>query len=193
MSSVGEIYNTCVKLVENAIGDKLYKVKGPNNTRKPSIYKVRATAQEGRLVSQLPFVVITSNGRRRGSFGVTDRWYNADGDEVLRSIYSAVVTIGVYGGDAEQLASDLEMYLFTDQALQIMCEGNIIINDTFGVNPDTTVLDGQAQDFASIQIQFSTNGTVVQSVYDLNTISTTLRQQYNDSDVEIISNLITYP
>jgi hypothetical protein len=192
----GEIYKVIIDVIEDAVGGRLSRmplgVNGSGGTA-PAIFKVRALNQNGKIYGSLPFVVITSGRRDRRDSAVSQRYYDTLNNEVLLTTYEHVFTIGVYGGDAEGIAGDIEQYLNTRAALDFMREEGVEITDTFGVRPATTVLNGVAQDFASLNVLVTVNSTITQVVNEITIVESNLHLRYPDQDEDYYSSTIEYP
>ena len=170
--SVDRIYRTLQVLCGMAIGDKLTQFKGAGSTQVPAVFKQRASLQKGAtLTGMCPYVTITTGGRNRQGAQVNHRHRDtSDDEEVLVTIYEVIASFNVFGGPAEQLAGEIESFLNTDASINFLLDNNMVISDTYGVRPSTTVLDNQLRDFASIQVRITTTGDVKQTVYYVNEI-----------------------
>ena len=195
--SVDHVYRTLQLLCGMAIGSKLSTFKGVGNTRVPSIFKTRAHLQNGATLTGLcPFVTITAGGRNRQGAQVNHRYRDTiDDEQVLVTIYEVIASFNVFGGPAEQLAGEIESFLNTDASINFLLDKNMVISDTYGVRPDTTVLDNQSRDFASLQVRITTTGHLKQEVHyvteieaDVNTVL-----DINDPEDIISSSTITIP
>ncbi len=191
--SVDYLYNFLQHITRIGIGSRLSAYKATTGTV-PAVFKVKAAGQvDARLTGQLPFAVITSQGRDRRDSSISNRHYSLSGDEVLTTTYDHRFTIGVYGGEAESIACDLEQFFITTEAQLYMAERGVVVTDTFGVRPNTTVLNGVPHDFASLNVKLTVNSAIIQQVYGINNLSIELNAQYPSSNEDISSSTITYP
>ena len=182
-------------LVALGVGDDLHGFSDGSGGTRPAVFIKKATAQaDGRYHGLLPFCVITSNGRTQQGAVVSGRSYNSiTGDQELRTIYDHDITLNFYGGDAEQIASDMEAFLASTEALEYMCTLGLGITASYGINPSTTVLDGVVHDFAALQIKLTVVGTYTQPVYEMITVEGQIRYRYPDSEVDVLTSDLTIP
>jgi len=180
-----------------AIGSKLSTFNGEGGTTVPSVFKTKAHLQKGATLTGLcPFVTITAGGRNRQGAQLNHRYRDrTDDKETLVTIYEVIASFNVFGGPAEQLAGEIESFLNTNASINFLLDNNMVISDTYGVRPDTTVLDNQSRDFASLQVRITTTGHVKQTVYYVNEIEAvvdTVADTNNPEDI-IASSTITIP
>lgn len=194
--NTGEIYTVIIKVINDAVGSRLSRVPlgiaGANGTA-PAIFKMRALNQDGKVYGKLPFIVVASGRRDRQNSSVNYRYYDDLGNEVLTTTFDHLFSIAVYGGDAEGIAGDIEQFLNTTQALNYMRDEGVEITNTFGVRPNTTVLNGVAQDFASLNVLVTVNSSVSQTINEVTSVSIELHQQHPETNVDYYNSTITSP
>lgn len=188
------IYNALVEVVDLAIGARLNQQPLEGGGTISAIFKKRAVGQgEGQIYGLLPYCVVSGNARDRQGASVNSRDYNDVGDEVLTTIYDQSFTFLIVGGDAEGMACDLEAFICSDAAIELLCDSGMAISNTYGVRPTTTNLNSVPHDSAKLNVKVTTTGQLVQQVYEMSSVSGDLHVRYPNSEDDIISSPLDYP
>lgn len=193
--SVSNQYNALIDVIEASIGPTLHQFPDGLGGTKPAIFKNRAAGQStGKYAGIMPFAVVSLGPRTVQGARVNASWYDGiTGDLIKSTIYNRTCTVAVYGGDAMQLAEDLEHYLVSEAAIQTLLDQNIVVQDTDGVIPNTTTLDGVFQDMAALQFTITTTARLTEESYAINEVNVGLDVNHSDSEITIIHEDITIP
>lgn len=182
MIDVGEIYKRAKDCVALAVGSKLSQLPlGPGgiNGTAPAIWSSPELRHPG---GKRPYVVVDIPTRTKNGSWSTDRYYNAAGDLITPIAYDYLISFGVYGGNASEIAGELESSFVRDDVQAIFCGDNYAaIVDTFPSATQNFREAGEVLQFASFLLKITVVDTVIQTADPINVTNYDITYTYRDS------------
>lgn len=125
------VRNNLRSVIATIIGSRLTQVPGPSNTTKPAIFTEFKKFPE----AAYPYCSIGQPTRRRQGLNNLIEYLNESDLTVSAANYDYFFPLRIYGGDAVELAGDLESGFRSDSIRLALQENNIFIVDTQDIGP----------------------------------------------------------
>lgn len=183
MIDVDEIYRRAKDAVALAVGDSLTQIPvGPGGAdgTAPSIW---SSTEHDRSGGVRPFALVDIPSRVKNGAWSTERYYNEDGDVVTTIAYDYLINFGIYGGNALEIAGELESSFVRDDVQAIFTHDNFAgIVETFPAATGNFREANRVLQFASFLLKITVVDTVIQTTEAINVTNYTITMDYHGQE-----------
>lgn len=150
-TDIQEVRNSLVEAASSLVGERLSSIPGPNNTPKPAVLKSRKKFP----LQKYPFISLGTGTRKRIGSSHLRKTLMEDDFVEYETHYQYLFSYTVFGGDAFDIAGELEAGFREEFIFLQLSSSNITIVDTTDVIPSMIEDAGEFIEVATFNLEVS--------------------------------------